>query len=263
MTPTECATAWDRDGYVSPLRIVTETEAAAHRRALEDAEAAIGPLHYRSKAHTILRSPLELATHPALLDAIEALIGPDILLYNVTYIIKEPQAPSHVTWHQDLTYWGLSHDDQVSAWLALSPANAESGCMRMVPGSHKTGRMEHELTERGDNVLMNGQRVKDVAEEEAVLCPLAPGEASLHHGWTLHASMPNVSDDRRIGLNIQYIAPHVRQVKHDLDTVMLVRGKDPYGNFGTDIPAERNLDPAALARLERLEAIHKKSAGAA
>lgn len=254
---------YERDGYVSGLQILSAGEAARHRRAMEQAEQRIGPLHYKTKVHTILRSPLELATRPDVLDIVEALIGPDILLYNVTYIVKEAGAASHVSWHQDLTYWGLSHDDQVSMWLALSPATEESGCMRMVSGSHKRGRIEHEATDDDANVLLQGQTVRDVDEGAAIMCPLQPGEASFHHGWTLHASMPNRSDDRRIGLNIQYLGAHVRQTKHDLDTAMLVRGEDRYRNFEPDVPAETDLDPVAIARQVELEQRYRNIAGTA
>ena len=145
--------------------------------------------------HTILQSSLDLATLPRILDIVEDLIGPDILIYNVTYIVKEANTPSYVSWHQDLTYWGLSHDDQVSMWLALSPATLESGCMRMIPGSQLSGRQHHETTEDHSNVLFQGQTVRGIDEGKSVTCALKPGEASFHHGWTLHASMPNNSND--------------------------------------------------------------------
>ena len=195
------------NGFVSGVDILSEADARHHRSLLEQAEASFGPLHYKAKVHTIMQSPLALATHPRVLDVVEALIGPNILLYDVEYIIKEPHTPSFVSWHQDLTYWGLSDDAQVSLWLALSPATAESGCMRMIPGSHKSGKVDHVATEDDGNVLLQGQTVEGVSEDQAVMCPLKPGQASFHHGWTLHASMPNESTDRRIGLNAQFIAP--------------------------------------------------------
>ena len=253
--------SYETNGYVSPVPFLSPEEAADHRARLEAAEQEIGSLHYRSKAHTFLTSPLELATHPKVLDLVERMIGPDILLYNVTYIIKEPHSPSHVSWHQDLTFWGLSHDDQVSMWLALSPATEESGCMRMIPGSHKQGRMDHETTDDDTNVLLQGQTVQGIDESASVLCPLNPGEATFHHGWTLHASMPNRSDDRRIGLNVQYFAPHIRQTKHNHDTAMLVRGEDRYNHFGTDVPAQADLEPEAMARQAELQQLHKDIAG--
>ncbi len=255
--------AYDRDGFLSGVEVVDRNAAAQHRRTMEDAEARIGPLHYRTKIHTILRSPFELATQPHVLDLVERLIGPDILLYNVTYIVKEPGSQAHVSWHQDLTYWGLSHDDQVTMWLALSPATVESGCMRMVPGSHVSGRIDHEVTDDAANVLLQGQTVPGVDENRAVTCMLEPGQASFHHGWTLHASMPNVSADRRIGLNIQYLAPHIRQTKGDSDSAMLVRGQDRYSHFEVDTPAETDLDPAAVARQEALDARYRELAGRA
>lgn len=252
---TECAITerYQRDGYVGQVPFLTAAQALDHRQQLERAEAQFGSLHYRSKAHTILTSAYQLATLPTVLDVVEQMIGPNILLYNTTYIIKEPQTPSFVSWHQDLTYWGLSHDDQVTMWLALSPATDVSGCMMMIPGSHKQGRFDHHETNAADNVLLQGQTVQDVPEDQAQLCPLAPGEASFHHGWTLHSSMPNASDDRRIGLNVQYLATHVRQTKHNLDTAMLVRGVDDYQHFETDKAAQTDLDPTDIAHQKMLE----------
>ncbi|MEC7211530.1 MAG: phytanoyl-CoA dioxygenase family protein, partial [Pseudomonadota bacterium] len=153
------AATYERNGYIGGVTILTPDAAADHRASMEAAESQIGSLHYKSKAHTILTSPLTLATDKTVLDIVESMIGPDILLYNVTYIIKEANAPSHVSWHQDLTYWGLSHDDQVSMWLALSVADDVSGCMRMLPGSHKKGRYDLETTEDDSNVLLQGQTV--------------------------------------------------------------------------------------------------------
>ncbi|MGI9463248.1 MAG: phytanoyl-CoA dioxygenase family protein, partial [Aestuariivirgaceae bacterium] len=182
--------SYQANGYLSPVDIISADEAEAHRRRMEAAEARFGPVHYKTKMHTILTSPLELATSRTVLDIVESLIGPDILLYNVTYIIKEAGSQSHVSWHQDLTYWGFNADDQVSMWLALSPATSKSGCMRMIPGSHKSGVHDHQLTEDPSNVLFSGQTVAGVDEQSAVMCELQPGQASFHHGWTLHASMP-------------------------------------------------------------------------
>lgn len=257
----QIASDYDRDGYVSGVEILTEEEAKDHRRRLEDAEQAMGPLHYKAKMHTVFSSTLELVTHPKILDVVEALIGPDILLYDSEYIIKEPDTPSFVSWHQDLTYWGLSDDAQVSLWLALSPATAESGCMRMIAGSHKQGVFDHETNNDPSNVLLQSQTVVGVNEDEAIMCPLKPGQASFHHGWTLHASMPNISHDRRIGVNAQFIAPHVRQTKHDKDTTMLVRGEDRYGHYSYDRAAQGDFEPAALPRWHELNDLHVATQG--
>ena len=246
-----------RDGFVAPVPVVDAEIAADHRKRLEAAEAQIGPVHYKDKMHLVLTSTWELATHPLVLDAVEACIGPNILLYNAMYVIKEAHSPAKVNWHQDLTYWGLSDDDaQVTAWLALSPATAESGCMQMVRGSHLGGPVDHVTPDQraSDDVLDLGQFIDGVDVADAVHVPLRPGEMSLHHGWTVHSSLPNRSDDRRIGFNAQYLAPHCRQVMHDGDTAILVRGVDHHGHFGVDEPATTDLDPVAL---ERQQAAHR------
>ena len=261
MNNTKLSKDYLTQGYVTAVPIISTNEAAQHRNALENAEQQHGTLHYLSKIHTIFRSPYALATMPAALDVVEQLIGPDILLLNTTYIIKEPGATSHVSWHQDLTYWGLSHDDQVSMWLALSPATEQTGCMKMIPGSHTNGCLEHVTTHDESNVLLQGQTVTNIDESKSTLCPLQPGEASFHHGWTLHASTPNAGNDRRIGLNVQYIASHVRQTKHDLDTALLVRGTDVFNHYGKDEPAVADFDPVAVKRHAELQKLYVETVG--
>lgn len=256
-------TRFRRDGFLSPLRIIDECEAGTHRGRMEKAEAEFGKLHYISKIHTVFSPAASLATDPRVLDVVAQLIGPDILLFDVTYIVKEPRTEAFVSWHQDLTYWGFSGDDQVSMWLALSPADEASGCMRMLPGSHLAGRMNHEDKADRNNVLHRGQTVRGVDDQRAMSCPLSPGEASFHHGWTLHSSLPNRSDGRRIGLNVQYLAPSMRQLVNPHETALLVRGADRFGHFAPDVLATRDFEPAAVARHAELDRLRKATWDAA
>lgn len=259
MTPLQ---AYQTRGFYAPLQALTERQAVRHRRLLEAAERRVGPLHYRAKIHTILKSPYQLATHPVILDMVAEILGEDILLYDSAYIIKEPRSEAFVSWHQDLAYWGLDGDAQVSVWLALSAADEVSGCMRMLPGSHLHGQRAHDISHTDkNNVLLQSQRINDVDETAAVHCPLRPGQASLHHGWTLHCSAPNRGDARRIGYNIQYIAPHVRQTKSPGMSAMLVRGKDRFGYYEPEIPPRRNLEPAAMRERDRRDQLYRDTAG--
>ncbi len=250
-----------KDGFVYPIPVIDFKNATQCRVKLEEVEKKIGKLHYKSKVHTILAWVYELATHHNILDLVEKILGPNILLHNATFIIKEANTPSHVSWHQDLTYWGFSHDDQVSVWLALSPANELSGAMQMIPESHTSGMIEHITTKDKNNVLLQGQKVIGVNEKNATLCPLLPGEASFHHGWTLHRSKPNRSSDRRIGLNFQYLATHVKQTKHNNDSAICVRGFDQYNNFKIDQLATKDLDPIAVEKFTILDELYKSTAG--
>jgi hypothetical protein len=253
---------YDAQGYLSNIDVIDVDEVADHRRQLERAEQQTGSMHYLAKVHTILSSAAQLASHPRILDVVEQLIGPDILIYNATYIIKEAHTRSHVSWHQDLTYWGLDSDDQVSVWLALSDASESSGCMRMIPGSHRLGRQHHIVGEEDENnVLLQSQRVADIDESEAVSAELKPGQASFHHGWLLHASSPNASTDRRIGLNIQYIAPHVKQTKLPGFTALLARGVDQYQHYASDVAATSDLDVIAMRRRDEFERLYRDIAG--
>ena len=252
---------YHKDGFVYPIPVIDLKNAKQSRIKLEEVEKKIGTLHYKSKVHTILTWVYKLATHNNILDLVEKILGPNILLHNSTFIIKEANTPSHVSWHQDLTYWGFSHDDQVSVWLALSVANELSGAMQMIPESHTSGMIEHTTTNDKNNVLLQGQKVERVNEKNATLCSLLPGEASFHHGWTLHRSKPNRSSDRRIGLNFQYLATHVKQTKHNNDSAICVRGFDQYNNFKKDQLATKDLDPIALEKFIILDELYKNTAG--
>ena len=244
-----------RDGFLSPVTVMSPDVAVEYRRRLEAAEAAYGPMHYLVKPHLLLTMADELAHHPVLLDTLESLLGPDLLLWDSAFIVKEPGSNKKVSWHQDLTYWGLDSDEVVSVWLALSPANAESGAMCMVPGSHRQGRMAHREMPDDSNVLSRGQAlVEDVDERTAIQTVLAPGQMSLHHGWVFHASKPNTSNDRRIGFNMNVITPRVRQLIVEDDSAMLLRGHDAFGHFrpeprpSADFSAEGVAFQADIAR---------------
>ena len=240
--------AYGRDGFLSPITVITPERAADYRRRLEAAEAAHGPMHYLVKPHLLLTMADEMAHEPALLDALESLLGPDLLLWDSAFIVKEPGSGKRVSWHQDLTYWGLDSDEVVSVWLALSPATAESGAMRMVPGSHLLGRQAHREAMAEDNVLSRGQTLEiEIDEGSVVQTVLAPGQMSLHHGWVFHASQPNVSADRRIGFNMNVVTPRVRQTVLEDDSALLLRGRDDCGHFRPEPRPRSDFSPEGVA----------------
>ncbi|NNE23602.1 MAG: phytanoyl-CoA dioxygenase family protein [Rhizobiales bacterium] len=235
---TPLAERYHEDGYCFPVDILSRDEAAHYRSQLETLEARIAGSRVGNKGQlnypqVIFKFAAELVRHPALLDIVEQIIGPDILVWGGTFFTKEPHTDSYVSWHQDMRYWGLDDTDgQVSAWLALSPVTVANGCMRFVPGSHKGAMVEHNDTFANDNFLTRGQEAAvEINENDTVQVELAPGQASFHHGKLLHASAPNHSDERRIGFAINFIAPHVRQTVASQDFGILVRGEDRYGNF--------------------------------
>ena len=228
---------YQTDGYISPIRIMSTEDAQSYRNTMEAFEEKVGSLHFRFKIHTALPMAYEIATNEKLLDAVEEVLGPNILLYNATYLIKEPNTTTHVSWHQDLTYWGFSDDKVLTAWVALSEVNENSGCMHVLPGSHIGGEQQHQTTEDPSNILYLGQTVHGVDNNLAKPITLQPGEMSLHNGWILHTSHSNTSNDRRIGLTMNFISTDMYQTENEEDTAILVRGVDEYNHFKSDTPA--------------------------
>ena len=239
-----------RDGYCFPVRILDDGEVAANRRKLETFEASQGhPIEgaQRSKSHLLFTWIDDLMRNDRILDAVEDLIGPDILCWNTFFWIKEPRSETFVSWHQDLRYWGLDSGDLVTAWLALSPATPETGCMRVLPGSHVGDLLPHSDEYQQNNMLTRGQEISVVVDEaRAVAMPLQPGEISLHNVRLAHASSPNRSQDRRIGLSLHYMPTSTRQIVGEWDSAALVRGSDRYGHFKHTPRPEIDYDPVAV-----------------
>jgi len=242
--------AYRRDGYYFPVPVLSLREVEHCRSCLEEHEATTGqPLqgNFRHKAHLLFTWVDELVHHPRIVDAAEDVLGPNLLCWTTNFFIKEANSPGFVSWHQDAFYWGLSKDDVMTAWVALSPANLQSGCMKFVPGSQTQDHIQHVDTFHKDNLLSRGQEITvKVDSEQTVDCILNPGEMSLHHVKLVHGSEPNRSNDRRIGLAIRYIPTDVCQLKVR-DSATLVRGIDRYGNFDHEPRPQRDLDERALA----------------
>jgi ectoine hydroxylase-related dioxygenase (phytanoyl-CoA dioxygenase family) len=241
---------YHRDGFHFPVGVLSAAEACSYRDRLEANERQLGgPLsgNMRQKPHLLFTWANELARHPRILDAVEDVIGPDILCWSTTFFTKEAHSPSFVSWHQDATYWGLSTNDVITAWVAFADAPVESGAMKFWPGSHLKNQLDHHDTFAADNLLSRGQEIAvEVPEGEGVDGALKAGEMSLHHVLLVHGSGPNTTDDRRIGFAIRYIPPHVRQLKVR-DSATLVRGTDRYGHFDLEPAPRRDLDAVALA----------------
>ncbi len=245
-----------RDGFCWPVSVMDAAEAAHYRRRFEDYERANGGWYELSKGQKLYLLQTwvaELVRHERILDAVEDVLGPDILCWGVSLFVKDAHNPAYVSWHQDSTYWGLSKPDVVTAWIALSPATRVSGCMKMLPGSHRLEQLPHRDTLAADNLLTRGQEIQvEVDETRAAFIELEPGQISLHNIRTVHGSEPNRSDERRIGVAVRYIAPHVEQVNASRDSAWLVRGQDRHGHFVHETPPAADMDPAARAEHERI-----------
>ena len=251
-----------RNGYLYPLDLFDATAVSLIRAEFDRAESDARdrdlkdqfPLLIRANAQYVLPFVHRVATTPALLDAVEEILGPDLMLWSAEFFIKPARSGKIVSWHQDLTYWGLGEtDDEITAWIALSDVTVESGCMRFLPGSHRLPIQPHKDSFDEANLLSRGQVVAmDVNEDETVNVTLKPGQVSLHHGRMFHASGPNRSEQDRVGLVFRFITPSVRQLVAKQDYAMLVRGEDRYGHWILQQPPIENFSPGDLERHERI-----------
>jgi ectoine hydroxylase-related dioxygenase (phytanoyl-CoA dioxygenase family) len=199
------------EGILWPVDVLMPGEVAFYRGALEETERALrGKLKRIDNAHLHFRWAWDLALHPAILDAMEDLLGPDVVIHSSRIFYKHPHDPAFVGWHQDGLYTKLDTDFAPSAWIALSESNAENGCLRVIPRTHRSGKFAHRETFAFDNLSNHGEQIEaEIDESLAVDVTLQAGQMSVHHVNAIHGSQPNSSGTKRIGFSASYISPDV------------------------------------------------------
>ena len=257
--------SYRRDGFLCPLSALSRDEAAARLADLERVEARLGaPMtqverKWRGASYTFLPWVNALARDPRILDVVEDLLGPDILVYTATFFIKESGAPTFAAWHQDATYFGLTPYDHVTAWIALTDASDEAGCMEVLPWRGAPARqLHHAAAQLAGSINGAGQVIVEPMEEgETVTMALEAGQFSLHHTLSRHRSAPNRSSHRRVGLGISYIPASVRNTGSIRLPALLVRGKD-HGNFDLLPSPASEFSPEALPVHEKAYAAYRE-----
>ena len=242
---------YGRDGILFPLDVMSTADAGALLQRFESNERDHGGAlagRINQKPHLLYPWIDQMVRHPAILDAVEDVLGPNLFCWGSQFFTKNARDESYVSWHQDGTYWGLSSPDVMTAWVALTPSLPENGCMRVIPGTHKS-QVPHADTFAESNLLSRGQEIAvEVDLAKAVDVVLQPGQMSLHHVLIFHGSERNQSDMRRIGFAIRYVPTHVSQSSGIRESALLVRGVDKFGNFDHETSPEADMHPAAVAR---------------
>ena len=259
---TSLKKAFERDGYAYPFRVLgpdeAEDAASGYDRFQKRSLEVFGE-EQRFKAHLLVGWMDRIVHHPKLLDVAEAVLGPNILCWSSDFFVKKARDPGFVSFHQDTTYAGLEPFDGIlNCWLALTPSRKENGCLRVLPGTHRLGQLDHETTASEANMLFFGQTAQiDVDEHDVVDMELEPGEMSLHHMAVVHGSQPNRSYTPRLGVVLRYIRPDVRQIKAR-DSATLARGEDRYGHFDLEPRPKADWSDGAIAAFK--DAINRPSA---
>jgi non-haem Fe2+, alpha-ketoglutarate-dependent halogenase len=245
------------DGYLYPTPALSPDELAECNAGLARFEEWLakpvnqGDWRWRSAAYVFLPWLDRLVRHPRILDAVESLVGPDILVFTSTFFIKEAMSPTFAAWHQDATYFGIEPYEHVTAWVALSDATEEAGCMEVISSRGRPQQLHHAALGLEHSINGGGQAiVEEFDQSGGEMTALPAGSFSLHHTLCRHRSAPNRAAHRRVGVGISYIPAHCHLTGTVRMCAPLVRGRDTGGNFDLLPPPEGEFHPAALARHE-------------
>jgi ectoine hydroxylase-related dioxygenase (phytanoyl-CoA dioxygenase family) len=215
-------------------------------------------MKWRTMPYLILPWAAKLADDPRILDVVEDLLGPNLLIYTSTFFIKEPHSPTIAAWHQDSTYYGLEPKEEITVWIALTEADEDAGCMEALSFRGEPRQLRHASRVVEHSVNRASQMIVEPLDEASpVAMPLAAGSFSMHHGLCPHRSGPNSADHRRIGLGLNYIPTHARPVGSVKPAAMLVRGADRFGHFERVEPPKAELDPEGVAVHDRATALYR------
>jgi non-heme Fe2+,alpha-ketoglutarate-dependent halogenase len=234
-----------RDGCVFPVTVFEPDEVRRFRAAFDaysDAyhrESRTTPPKSREDwlvfPHLRHRWAYDVVTHPRVVDAVESILGPDVMVWDAKLFPKPPRSTAYVSWHQDATYMPMGPlEHVVTAWIALSDSTAENGAMQFLPGTHVEGQKAHAKTFAERNLLSYGQEIEaEIDPSRIVDVVLAPGQMSLHHLHLVHGSPANPSDRPRIGISVNYLSPDVVDRAEIPRPARLLRGRDAYGHFAS------------------------------
>ncbi|XP_023152626.2 L-proline trans-4-hydroxylase [Amphiprion ocellaris] len=244
---------YNQQGFLSALPVLNDAELREARQAFSELEKEFGEDYTQYSLHNVhLQYPwvMGLSKHPRILEVVKAVLGPDVILLDSRFICKYPTLKAaniqereesklpYVAWHQDMRYWGIAGGPVLSVWLALDDSLEENGALQVIPGSHCSGMLLHRPAVRPGNMLSVNQEIPEelVQVEDAVLCPLAAGQMSIHDGLLVHASDANTSERRRCGFVIRYV-PTCASPTQDPDrprkfhATVLVSGTDQFNHF--------------------------------
>jgi len=200
-------------GFQCPVPVLSATELMECRRALSSLARVLGPRTRFQQAHLHLKWAFDIVTHRAVVGAVARVLGGDVVAWGSLILSKPPDHSSFVPWHQDGAYRPtLKSGEALTAWIALTESRAIHGCLRVIPGSHRTV-LPHAPVDDRNSLLKHGQEIAPeleaaIAEEEAVDLELHAGEMSLHDLNTIHSSRPNCSDTDRVGFIVRYATTH-------------------------------------------------------
>ncbi len=250
--------SYEDNGFLFPIEVCSAAAATELARKVAATEAQLGhelQKRFALKAHLPFPWLCALIRNERLLDAVEDIIGPNILCWGTTFFQKPARDPRYISWHNDTFFYTVKPAETLTAWVGFNDATLESGCVEYIPGSHKGAPPEHDFLPHPNNLAPDGRTVRGIDPSQAVPAVLRAGQAVFHHESVVHGSKPNHADHARTGFVIHYNAPHVRETGYAGATAMLCRGRDTHGYWGRDPEPRHDLDPLCIEAMDHTRAL--------
>ena len=251
------------NGYSMPFDVISKDIAKDAANRLK--KIHINPFKqikhpWNLQSHLLANWIYSIATNSNILDCIEAIIGPNILIQSADIFIKPPMSIKHINWHQDANYWGLHPYELLTGWIALTDVFLDNGCMKYLPKSHLNNKINHVETFDKNSDLTRGQEISlKIEKNKEIPVILKPGQMSIHHCLLAHSSGPNLTDDYRIGMAVRYLPTHVKQTEGPKISMILARGEDKYNNFKRDDIPQGDFDSKCILAHDLAMRPHKPS----
>jgi len=252
---------YHNNGFLFPFDLYNPKEAEIFYSYYTEIKNNLGfepQKEFRIKAHLPFPWICDVVKNDRLLDAVEDLIGPNILCWGASFFAKEAKDPRFVSYHTDTFTYGFEPAETCTAWLSFNEASVMSGCINYIPGSHKLN-IKHEIHADNNNLLSQGQNVTGVDLSKAISAPLKAGQVVFHHESVVHGSGPNKSENPRVGLSIHYCAPHVRETRIPELTALLLRGSDTSGHWKYDPLPKYDYDERCIDVMKKTRALFVKA----
>ena len=254
---------YETNGYFLPIEVMSTEMAAEASVKLENISKNPNSkiLHpWNLQAHLLASWIYNICANPRVLDSVQAVIGPNILIQSADIFIKPPKVKKYINWHQDANYWGLKPFELVTGWIALTDVFPQNGCMYYLPKSHLYNKIHHIETFDVKSDLTRGQEIDlniDIDKQVPVI--LKAGQMALHHCLLAHGSGPNLTDKYRVGIAVRYLPTHVKQTEGPPISMILARGEDLYNHFKTDKIPKGDFDETTIAEHDKAMTPHTSS----
>tara|TARA_B110000444_G_C18651193_1_gene506133 strand:+ start:32 stop:829 length:798 start_codon:yes stop_codon:yes gene_type:complete len=229
---------YKENGYFFPLNVLSKNVALGSAKKIENLyiNTPVNLKHpWNLQSHLLAKWIYQITINKNILDAVEKIIGPNILIQSADIFVKPPHGSKFINWHQDANYWGLDPFELVTGWIALTDVFLDNGCMQYLPKSHLNQKINHIETFDKNSDLTRGQEIDlNINKKKELHIELKSGQMSLHHCLLAHGSGPNLTNGYRIGMAIRYLPTYVKQTSGPPISMILARGEDKFNHFIKD-----------------------------